>query len=377
VTFLSLCAGIGGIDLGLERAGHQCIGQVEIDKNWERLQGFPDDWTALGTDQAGRDVRMSDSVRYRMTGECRNHFSGRMDRPSYRRICKMSTEVSNSVWKDSKQKGAHLLLLAALADYSNAEGWSWPSIRSLCQRTRMGERYVQKMLKKIAEDGELEIRERSGSSNVYRVLVGVNPDSGVKPSSQKSEPGFTPPPNQSSPRTVSEPLKEPSVVVPDELKADPEFAEAWHDWHAHRKEKDRRKLTPSTEKAQLGKLRKLGPARAKAAIRHSIEMGYTGLFEPKTNGNAPRTNSGVHGQRTPGSGGVATGWRARIGTFCSRLSRQLVADLPGQKESITAELTEIVGMCPDPCLVWPTLKDLLPAEHLAVIDPWTKHEHTN
>lgn len=31
-TYVSLFAGVGGFDLGLERAGHECVGQVEIDK---------------------------------------------------------------------------------------------------------------------------------------------------------------------------------------------------------------------------------------------------------------------------------------------------------------------------------------------------------
>lgn len=36
-TFVSLFAGVGGFDLGLERAGHTCIGQVEIDKHAQKI----------------------------------------------------------------------------------------------------------------------------------------------------------------------------------------------------------------------------------------------------------------------------------------------------------------------------------------------------
>ena len=37
LTFISLFAGIGGLDLGLERSGHRCVGQVEIDPYCQRV----------------------------------------------------------------------------------------------------------------------------------------------------------------------------------------------------------------------------------------------------------------------------------------------------------------------------------------------------
>ena len=40
MRFISFFAGIGGFDLGLERAGHECIGQVEIDKNCNKVLNY-------------------------------------------------------------------------------------------------------------------------------------------------------------------------------------------------------------------------------------------------------------------------------------------------------------------------------------------------
>ena len=66
-----------------------------------------------------------------------------------------------------------------------------------------------------------------------------------------------------------------------------EFRLMWAVWEQHRKE-IRKKLTPTTTRLQLKKLAAMGETRAIAALKHSIEQGWTGIFEPK--GGAPGTD---------------------------------------------------------------------------------------
>jgi hypothetical protein len=62
--------------------------------------------------------------------------------------------------------------------------------------------------------------------------------------------------------------------------ASPRFEDAWLLWEQARKEK-KAPITPTARKLQLAKLKKMGEARAIAALVHSTESGYTGIFEPK------------------------------------------------------------------------------------------------
>lgn len=64
----------------------------------------------------------------------------------------------------------------------------------------------------------------------------------------------------------------------------PAFLEAWDMYERHRMEK-RKKLTPLAARQQLKSLDAMGVERAIAAIHYSVGNGWTGIFEPKQQGN--------------------------------------------------------------------------------------------
>lgn len=85
----------------------------------------------------------------------------------------MSIRVTTHVWEHSQARGTALLLLLALADQSNDQGISWPSVGFLAAKARLSEREVHYLIKKIAETGELQVLRGGGRKrpNVYQLTV--------------------------------------------------------------------------------------------------------------------------------------------------------------------------------------------------------------
>jgi hypothetical protein len=86
----------------------------------------------------------------------------------------MSYVISAHIWTQSKQKGSCLLLLLALGDFADENGWAYPSVATLAERLRMTDRNVRKLIDQVEAGGELVVynqREREDSerhfSNVY------------------------------------------------------------------------------------------------------------------------------------------------------------------------------------------------------------------
>lgn len=88
----------------------------------------------------------------------------------------MSIKASSWIWDNSKQHGARLLLLLAIADNANDQGTnSFPSVKTLAQRCRVDDRRVRRMMKDLIEVNELRViteagrKGRCGSTNLYEL----------------------------------------------------------------------------------------------------------------------------------------------------------------------------------------------------------------
>lgn len=147
-----------------------------------------------------------------------------------------------AVWEKSTHKGGELLLLLALADRANEEGYCWPGLDNLTKRCRVSKNTLIKYTLCLEQSGELIVCRRPGIVNLYIVLTGlpdaetlaqkyfgwsaqdlaeykqdINARSGVKPTSEHgfttstSEHGFTTPVNTGSLPPVNTGSPDPSI----------------------------------------------------------------------------------------------------------------------------------------------------------------------
>lgn len=88
----------------------------------------------------------------------------------------MSNKAMTHVWENSQQKGNALLVLLALADMADDFMVCYPGKGHLAKKCRIGDiRTVRVILKKLEEDGEIQIYTRKtgirNSTNVYRIVM--------------------------------------------------------------------------------------------------------------------------------------------------------------------------------------------------------------
>jgi len=97
----------------------------------------------------------------------------------------MSIKTMIKVWDDSKAKGTQLNLMLALADFSDDDGFCWPSLQKLQDRTRSSRPTVCKHLDRCIANGELLTFATYGedgrqTSNRYILRIGFSDQETIK-----------------------------------------------------------------------------------------------------------------------------------------------------------------------------------------------------
>jgi len=86
----------------------------------------------------------------------------------------MSVAIMARVWAESQRKGNELLLLLAIADNANDDGYCWPGIEYLADKTRVNRRSVIRLMKGLETSGELFVSHNRRTGNKYIVKTGLS-----------------------------------------------------------------------------------------------------------------------------------------------------------------------------------------------------------
>jgi hypothetical protein len=87
----------------------------------------------------------------------------------------MSIRVMSAVWDNGPEDQGELLVLLALADYADDNGYCWPAMPSVAAKARMSERNARRIVRKLEASGLLLVEENRGrnATNRYRVIAPV------------------------------------------------------------------------------------------------------------------------------------------------------------------------------------------------------------
>lgn len=220
----------------------------------------------------------------------------------------MSGLLAGKVWQSDL--ASHLKpLAAALADIANDDGTSiYPSVAYIGWLLGKGRRSVQVGLSELREARVIEAvgtdKGGRGQPTEYRLIEANLPKRMAWHELRKgAENALFTEPKGASDDTKGRILRheraqpsapDPSLTVIEPLPFNsPEFLDAWNDYKQARKEK-RQPITASICRALGKKMVNWGEQRTVAALIHST--GYTGLFEPNSNGHKTQAEMNRGGQ---------------------------------------------------------------------------------
>ena len=91
----------------------------------------------------------------------------------------MRMRAPDHVWNYPWHKGAKILLLLVIADIADDDLAAHTSVTRLAQKTRIGEKRVLRLLRKLRESTELVVlkwNENAAEDSTFAITVGVPPE---------------------------------------------------------------------------------------------------------------------------------------------------------------------------------------------------------
>lgn len=107
----------------------------------------------------------------------------------------MSIRVMSQVWECADLDKSETLVMLSLADHANDDGICYPSISRLCERTRMTDRGIQAVIKRLIERGFLTVQMNAGRSGSNLYTLHTTPEPCSPRSTFTPEAGSPQPPN--------------------------------------------------------------------------------------------------------------------------------------------------------------------------------------
>jgi hypothetical protein len=218
----------------------------------------------------------------------------------------VSIRILSRIWESGPEDRGELLVLLALADFSNDAGESWPAVASIARKARMDERSARRILRKLEASGWLTSDIGGGRHGCSRYRI--NPDTvphghSVPPDKTSTKPGQ----NEPETRTPVSPepsrtIKEPSV---SKIRPRDEVREALEEvatpaavtsFLAYRRKSKAGALTPTGARRLAASLREIFDAGGDTddALAMAEERGWRSIkpdwyFKEAGNGQSHRT----------------------------------------------------------------------------------------
>lgn len=93
----------------------------------------------------------------------------------------MSYNLVRAVWERKDLDASERLVLLSLADHADEDGFCYPSVKRLCERTSLAERTVQGTIKKLVGRGLVSVRYGQGRNGTNAFVVNATPAEDAPP----------------------------------------------------------------------------------------------------------------------------------------------------------------------------------------------------